>query len=237
MVARGYQVTIALSKRSASTPTRTRWDPQHIDRRGPDGDRVCGEPGRRTRDDDGERSAGQLAGSVGLEVRRGRGDDTPEDRLSLAEEPGELRLRQGAPDLARQVDRQQVGGQNIDHDIDGHPELDQRVDVGVDARRVPVEVVLVDEECRERCLGREVVVEGGRAEVAGVGERLDRRAAIAVRAEDRRRKAEELVTAALDAGGERGVERQPAHGSPVRAPRVTTTVHLVLSCVSQRNDC
>jgi hypothetical protein len=62
------------------------------------------------------------------------------------------------------------------------------------------------------------VVESRGAEVAGVGERLDRRASIAARSEDGSRKAEELMSAALDAGRERRVERKPAHGSLVRAP-------------------
>src|SRR5450759_4003300 len=68
-----------------------------------------------------------------------------------------------------------------------------------------------------------------------MGERLDRRASIAVRLEDGCRQAEELMTAALDAGGERGVERQPAHGSPVRAPRAClTTVRAIARIVRHR---
>jgi hypothetical protein len=55
-------------------------DPQHIDRRDPNGDRVRGEPGRGTRDDDREHSTGQLAGGLGLHIRRGEMLRSPKDR-------------------------------------------------------------------------------------------------------------------------------------------------------------
>jgi hypothetical protein len=67
----------------------------------------------------------------------------------------------------------------------------------------------------ERGLRGEVVVERGRAQVAGVSQRLDGRAAIAVRAEAGCGQTEELMTATLDTGHERRVEWEPGHGAAI----------------------
>ena len=48
-----------------------------------------------------------------------------------------------------------------------------------------------------------------------MGERLDRRAAIAVLTEDRRGQAEQLVTATIETGLECRIEREPGHARPV----------------------
>jgi hypothetical protein len=190
-------------------------EPEQIDGGGADGGWIGSESGRRAGNDDGEGPAGKLPGFVWRETRRCRRKDAPEDGLPLAEEPGQLGLAQRASDLAREVDGKQVRGQHLDHEIDAHSELDERVDVGIDMGRVPVEPVGVDEERCERRLGREVVVERRGAQVAGMGQRLNRRAAIPMGAEDRCGQAEELMTATLDTVLERRVEREPGHDAAI----------------------
>ena len=125
-----------------------------------------------------------------------------------------------ATQLAPQSKRQEVKRQLLEHEIEEASELVERIAGCIDLPLIPTHRRPVEQTRGQRGLRREVVVEAGRAQVAGVRERLDGRAAVAVLLEDGRGELEQLDAPAIEGAAPVRVQRPPrftsVHAAMVR---------------------